>query len=52
MTQASRANVTSSFTVIKGSMISETYSVFAAWDFERSKREKLDRSRECYSRCV
>ncbi len=45
MTQASRANVTSSFTVIKGSMISETYSVFAAWDFERSKRENLDRLR-------
>lgn len=27
-------------------MIEETYAVFAAWDFERSKRENLDRLRE------
>lgn len=45
MTTALRANVTSSFTVIKGAMISETYAVFAAWDFDRSKRENLDRLR-------
>jgi bacteriophage exclusion system BrxA-like protein len=46
MTAAPRANVVSSFTVIKGAMIDETYAVFAAWDFERSKRENLDRLRE------
>lgn len=41
-----RANVASSFTVIKGAMIDETYAVLAAWDFGRSKRENLDRLRE------
>lgn len=43
---ASRANVASSFTVVKGAMIEETYAVFAAWDFARSKRENLDRLRD------
>lgn len=42
MTRQLRANVASSFTTIKGSMIDETYAVFAAWDFGRSKRENLD----------
>lgn len=37
-----RANVASSFTVIKGAMIEETYAAFAVWDFCRSKRENLD----------
>lgn len=46
MKPSSRANVASSFTVIKGAMIDETYAVFAAWDFERSKRENLDLLRE------
>jgi hypothetical protein len=46
MKASSRANVVSSFTIIKGAMIEETYAVFAAWDFERSKRENLDRLRE------
>jgi hypothetical protein len=46
MKTGSRANVASSFTVVKGAMIDETYAVFAAWDFERSKRENLDRLRE------
>jgi hypothetical protein len=45
MTSISRANVASSFTVVKGAMIEETYAVFAAWDFNRSKRENLDRLR-------
>jgi hypothetical protein len=45
MESSSRANVASSFTVVKGAMIDETYAVFAAWDFERSKRENLDRLR-------
>jgi len=43
---AARANVASSFTAVKGAMINETYAVFAAWDFTRSKRENLDRLRE------
>ncbi len=38
----SRADVASSFTIIKGAMIDETYTVFAAWDFARTKRENLD----------
>lgn len=46
MKVSSRANVASSFTVVKGAMIDETYAVFAAWDFERSKRENLDRLRD------
>jgi bacteriophage exclusion system BrxA-like protein len=45
MKPPSRANVVSSFTVVKGAMIDETYAVFAAWDFSRSKRENLDRLR-------
>jgi len=45
MTAPSRANVVSSFTVVKGAMIDETYAVFAAWDFAHSKRENLDRLR-------
>src|SRR5262249_26954905 len=40
-----RQNVASSFTVIKGAMVEETNTVFAAWDFDRSKRENLDRLR-------
>jgi hypothetical protein len=46
MTSSGRANVASSFTVIKGAMIEETYAIFSAWDFERSKRENLDRLRQ------
>jgi bacteriophage exclusion system BrxA-like protein len=46
MKLASRANVASSFTIVKGAMIDETYAVFAAWDFARSKRANLDRLRE------
>lgn len=46
MTAPSRASVVSSFTVIKGAMIDETYRVFAAWDLRRTKRENLQRLRE------
>ena len=46
MKAASRANVASSFTIVKGAMIDEAYAVFAAWDFARSKRENLSRVRE------
>jgi len=42
MSTSSRAATVSSFTVIKGAMIPETYAVFAAWDFKKSKRENLD----------
>ena len=45
MTPTARANVVSSFSVVKGAMIEETYAVFAAWDFGRSKKENLDRLR-------
>lgn len=45
MTSPARASVASSFTVVKGALIEETYAVFAAWDFARSKRENLDRLR-------
>lgn len=41
----SRAQVASSFTVVKGAMIEETYAVFAGWDFAATKRENLDRLR-------
>src|SRR5687768_16698675 len=40
-----RKNVASSFTIIKGAMVEETYSVLANWDLARSKRENLDRLR-------
>jgi hypothetical protein len=46
MKAAARANVASSFTIVKGAMIDETYAVFAAWDFEQSKRENLTRLRD------
>ena len=46
MKSASRANVASSFTIVKGAMIDEAYAVFATWDFARSKRENLSRVRE------
>jgi Putative inner membrane protein (DUF1819) len=39
----SRSSVVSSFTVIKGSLVNETYAAFAAWDFSISKRENLER---------
>lgn len=43
MNLLARSHVASSFTLIKGAMIDETYTVFAGWDFESSKRENLDR---------
>ncbi len=46
MSRASRSNVVSSFTVVKGAMVEETYAAFAAWDFAKSKRENLDRLRD------
>ena len=46
MTTVRRAHVVSSFTLIKGAMIEETYAVFAAWDFSLSKKQNLDRLRD------
>jgi hypothetical protein len=42
----SRADVASSFTLIKGAMIDETYTVLAQWDLRRSKKPNLDSLRE------
>jgi hypothetical protein len=41
-----RADVVSSFTVIKGTMLEETYAIFERWDLQASKRENLDQLRE------
>lgn len=38
----SRANVVSSYTIIKGALIEETYAVFRDWDFGKSREENLD----------
>jgi hypothetical protein len=43
---SSRAKVVSSFTIIKGAMIAETYGILARWDFSLSKKENLDRLRQ------
>jgi hypothetical protein len=40
-----RADVVSSFTIIKGTMIEETYAVFRQWNLDRTKRENLDQLR-------
>lgn len=45
MMSLSRAKVASSFTVVKGALIDETYTAFKCWDLNRSKRENLDRFR-------
>jgi hypothetical protein len=46
MKAPARSHVASSFTLIKGAMIPETYAVLAAWDFSSSKKENLDRLRK------
>ena len=46
MTVADRAAVVSSFTLIKGTMLDETYAVLDRWDLSLSKRENLDRLRD------
>jgi hypothetical protein len=43
---ATRANVVSSFTIVKGSLIEETYAAFREWDFALTKRENLAHMRE------
>ena len=42
----SRSSIVSSFTIIKGSLIDETYAVFRDWDFDKSRTENLRRVRE------
>lgn len=46
MKRNSRETLASTFSVMKGALINETYAVFEAWDFDRSKKENLDRLRE------
>jgi hypothetical protein len=41
-----RSSIVSSFTLIKGTMLDETYTVFERWDFGLSKRDNLDRLRQ------
>lgn len=42
----SRSHVVSSFTIIKGSLIEETYAMFQMWDFSLSRPENLRRVKE------
>lgn len=44
--QSSRSQVVSSFTIIKGSLIPETYAAFQQWDLTRSQSENLKRLKE------
>ena len=46
MIVSSRAAVVSSYTIIKGALIDETYAAFGAWDFTRSTEENLDLMRQ------
>ena len=41
MTHTMRANVVSSFTVIKGALITETYTAFKHWDLSKTTNENL-----------
>jgi hypothetical protein len=41
-----RSRVVSSFTIVKGSLIEETYSIFRDWDYRVSKFENLRRVRD------
>lgn len=41
-----RTHVVSSFTIIKGAMIEETYEVLRQWDFDLDKKANLDRLRD------
>ena len=42
----SRSSVISSFTIIKGSLIDETYAAFQSWDLEQDKQSNLRRIKE------
>ena len=43
---ASRSNVVSSFTIIKGSLIDETYAVLRDWNFRETRADNLRRVHE------
>lgn len=43
--ESSRSDVVSSFTIIKGSLIEETYTAFSAWDLDASQKENIDHVR-------
>jgi hypothetical protein len=43
MSVAARADVVSSFTLIKGAMIDETWTAFRAWDLSETPRKNLER---------
>ncbi len=45
----SRALVVSSYTIVKGSLIEETYAAFRHWDFTDSPEQNLDRIRRTNS---
>jgi len=45
MIASDRSKVVSSFTIVKGALISETYAALAQWDLELSKNANLDRLR-------
>ncbi len=49
MATETRASVVSSFTIIKGSMIEETYVVFRDWDFDQSREQNLAAMKETNS---
>ena len=42
----SRSSVVSSFTIIKGSLIDETYAAFQSWDLKQDKQSNLRRIKE------
>ncbi len=49
MAKGSRASVVSSFTIAKGSLIEETYTVFREWDFALSREANLHRMEDTNS---
>jgi hypothetical protein len=49
MAAEARASVVSSFTIIKGSMIEETYVVFRNWDFDQTREQNLAAMKETNS---
>src|ERR1035437_3027155 len=49
MTVMVGAPVISSFPLVRGGMVAETYSAFSAWDLTQSKRENLDSLRDSNS---
>ena len=42
---ADRTRTVSSFTIVKGALVQETYATFAGWDLDRPKKANLERLR-------